>query len=101
MKNPFDPNGSHSLSTLVPGLGSAIDDTFPHIAEKIIALWGSGLCMDFLDELMHYHPTDDRPSREGFTLEVIQELSTIYAYHVKKHPFVMCDNTRRRENPWK
>lgn len=99
MENPFDHHDS--LSSLVPDLGSEIDTNFPHISAKIILLWGSGECMDFLDELMHYHPTEERPSREGFTLEVIQELSTIYAYHVNKHPFVMCANTRRRENPWK
>lgn len=102
MTNPFDPNGYHSLSALVPDLGSEIDTTFPHIAEKIIALWGSSECMDYLEELLNYVPTSERPnSRQGFPFAVMTELSVIQNYHIIQYPETECSWKRRKDNPWK
>lgn len=90
----------------MPALGekavSEIDVNFPHIAEKILSLWGSGECMDYLEELLNYVPTPERPAlRQGFPFAVMTELSVIQNYHIAQFPELESIWKRRKDNPWK
>lgn len=89
----------------MPALGekavSEIDLNFPHIAEKILLLWGTTECMDYMEELLNYVPTPERPERQGFPFAVMTELSVIQNYHVTQFPGTECDWKRRKDNPWK
>ena len=79
-----------------------IDLNFPHIAEKILLLWGSSECMDYLEELLNYVPTSERPElRQGFPFAVMTELSVIQNHHIAQFPETECNWKRRRDNHWK
>lgn len=105
--NIFDnTHRAKTLQELVPALGekavSEIDLNFPHIAEKILVMWGSSECMDYLEELLNYVPTPERPkSRQGFPFTVMTELSVIHNYHISQFPETECTWKRRKDNPWK
>lgn len=102
MNNPFDPNHFTSLSELVPDLGQEIDKQYPHIAEKILAMWGSTECVDYLENLQNYVLDEQRPnSRQGFTAPVMAELTAIHNYHVTQFSELDSAWKRRRDNPWK
>ena len=63
-----------------------IEKQFPHISDHIEHLWSTLDCLNYLEELMHWHPTPERPERQGFPLRVIMELGTIYRAHILAFP---------------
>lgn len=107
--NIFDKGSAHGAKTLlelVPALGEKpvceIDLNFPHLAERILLLWGSSECVDYLEELLNYVPTSERPTlRQGFPFAVMTELSVIQNYHVAQFAELDSRRKRRKDNPWK
>lgn len=65
---------------------SLIDRDFPHIAKLLNMYWGSAECIKYIDELLNFVPTKERPSRNGFPFEVLLELNVIYEYHCREYP---------------
>ncbi len=53
---------------------STIEQRFPHIAKKLTALWRSEACTVYLSGLT----VADRPGRQGFPLEVMEDLMMLY-----------------------
>jgi hypothetical protein len=54
---------------------SAIEDSYPHLLERIIATWRQPESAKFLSRLI----VDDRGSRQGFPFEVMSELLVLSA----------------------
>jgi len=54
---------------------AAIEDSYPHLLERITATWGQPEALRFLRRLI----VDDRGSRQGFPFEVMSELLTLSA----------------------
>lgn len=95
------------LYDMLPELGekmgsadSIIDARFPHIAKNIIIMWGSSECMDYLDSLINYTPTSDRPDRQGFPFHAIIELNHIMSIHQEKFPTIKSRYSIRANDPW-
>ena len=80
---------------------SAIDAEFPHVSKKLLSLWGTGECMDYLEDLLNYEPSAERPQREGFPFGVMRELQVVQHYHIEQYPEVQCRHKTRKDNPWK
>ena len=92
------------LPELGESLGSAdsiIDEQFPHIAKKLIYLWGSKECMEELEDLINFIPSDDRPTRMGFPFYAIQELVTLQEIHHKQFPNLNTKFSNRSKDVWK
>lgn len=53
---------------------STIEQRFPHIAKKLTALWLTEACAEFLSGLT----VADRPGRQGFPLDVMEDLMMLY-----------------------
>ena len=53
---------------------STIEQRFPHIARKLTELWRSEACTAYLSGLT----VADRPGRQGFPLEVMENLMMLY-----------------------
>lgn len=53
---------------------STIEQRFPHIAKKLIALWRSEACTVYLSSLT----VADRPGRQGFPLGVMEDFMMLY-----------------------
>lgn len=49
---------------------STLEQEFPHITQKLTALWWSNVCTLFLRNLM----ICDRPNRQGFPHDVLEDL---------------------------
>ena len=90
------------LTQLVPEIGetSVIDENYPHIVEKLIFLWDSPECMQYLDELLGYTYTSERPERRGFSLAALNELHLTQQTHHRLFPYVKSDYSQRRSDPW-
>ena len=95
------------LYDLVPEIGektgmidSYIDVNYPHIAKKLLLLWGEPECLMELDNLLNYSYSPDRPNRQGFPLQVMTELFIILEKHHKEFPKVKADIIHRIEDPW-
>jgi len=52
---------------------SALEDSYPHLLERITATWGQPEALRFLRRLI----VDDRGSRQGFPFDVMSELLTL------------------------
>ena len=81
---------------------SCIDDDFPHISQTIIYLWGSVECMEYMDGLINYSVTTERPeSRQGFPFKAINEITVLMHMHDEKFPFIGSTfRTRKEHNIW-
>ena len=69
---------------------SPIEQRFPHIANKLTALWRSEACTAYLSGLT----VADRPGRQGFPLDVMEDLMMLYEINdmlVEKPGFVHAD----------
>jgi hypothetical protein len=62
---------------------SALEAKFPHIAEKIVLLWGYPELDKFFDKLS----IDERGDREGFPADVMSDLMFLSALHNIAYPF--------------
>lgn len=62
---------------------SAIEAKFPHIAEKIVLLWG----FPELDTMFDKLAFDERGDREGFPADVMSDLLFLAALHNVAYPF--------------
>lgn len=97
-----------SLFEMLPAIGeqmgsidSIIDERFPHISKKIIFLWGSTECLQYIEnDLLHHSPTPDRPIRQGFPLQVLLELDIIHKEHQRQFPHITSDLIIRKNDPW-
>ncbi|MBU1690200.1 MAG: hypothetical protein KJ958_15675 [Gammaproteobacteria bacterium] len=49
---------------------SSIEADFPHIAEKLVLVWGHPGCFSYLSELI----IDNRGNRKGFDLDIMGDL---------------------------
>lgn len=88
MAAPFLTKQSKTLFELVPEIGiergsgdSIIDEQFPHIKEKLLLLWGSRECMEYLQSLIEYSVSTDRSGRQGFPFHAVVELNIIRRVH--------------------
>ena len=63
---------------------SPIEQRFPHIANKLTALWRSEACTAYLSGLT----VADRPGRQGFPLDVMEDLMMLYEINdmLNNHP---------------
>ncbi|BAN35043.1 hypothetical protein SCD_n01214 [Sulfuricella denitrificans skB26] len=59
---PAQPKADPSLSS--------IEADFPHIAEKLVLVWGHPGCFSYLSELI----IDNRGNRKGFDLDIMGDL---------------------------
>lgn len=96
-----------TLYDMLPAIGeqtgyidSIIDVDFPHIAEKIWLFWGEPECMSYLDELLNYSHSKDRPSRQGFPFQAIVELNIVMEEHQRQFPNIRSNYKFRTEEPW-
>lgn len=96
-----------TIFEVVPEIGeelgcidSAIDHHFPHIAEKLLFLWGSSECAEYIISLLDGSYEVGRPSREGFPLWALKELLIIQKIHDERFPFIDSTRTRRKKDPW-
>lgn len=92
---------------LVPLIGdktgsieSIIDKQYPHVAKKIYLMWGSTECLDFLEGLINFTPTPDRPHRQGFPFEVMTEIHLIIEQHQNDFPFMYSKMRGRETDVW-
>ncbi len=53
---------------------STLEQKFPHIAQKLAMLWGSGACAPYISNLAFV----DRGVRQGFPEEVLEDLMMLY-----------------------
>lgn len=53
---------------------STIEQRFPHIVKKLTALWLTEACAEYLSGLT----VADRPGRQGFPLDVMEDLMMLY-----------------------
>ena len=53
---------------------STIEQKYPHVAKKLTSLWRSEACTVYLSALT----VADRPDRQGFPLEVMEDLMMLY-----------------------
>lgn len=60
-----------------PHYVSALEKHFPRIVDKITLMWGSKEFPEFLSSLM----IDNRGDRQGFPLEVIEEMMFLNEIH--------------------
>ena len=79
---------------------SLIDKDFPHIAEKIKYLWGTIELLEQLEPMLQWHPTEERPNRAGFPMEVVTEITVILNYHYKKFPFIRTERYNTLNDVW-
>lgn len=93
VQSDFGQNTANTVFELVPTIGqelgridSVLDDDFPHIAQKIISMWGSQELVDLLQEMVNWHPTPDRKQRKGFPFYAMRELAIIIIYHNQLFP---------------
>lgn len=105
--NPFD-SGAKTVFDLVPRLGeelkcsdTSIDLQFPHIKDKILFLWGSLECADYIDSLLNYAPDDYRTTRAGFPFQTVKELNILQQEHDRLFSYSKSIYRQRKDNPWK
>jgi len=98
---------SNKLFKLIPEIGeergsadSVIDHQFPHIAEKILWLWGEPECMEYLENLINWSPDESRKDRQGFPFAVIIELNIIRRVHHERYPHLNTTYSARKKDPW-
>lgn len=96
-----------TLSEMLPELGehfsyekSILDREYPHVAKTIVAIWGSSECMNYMEDLIGYTPTEERLSRQGFLFEAVKELNWLILHHQEKFPFLDSRFKRRSQDPW-
>lgn len=65
-----EPAGSLPVLPGTDHNASSIEANFPHIAEKLILVWGYAECFAYLSELI----IDNRGNRMGFDREVMNDL---------------------------
>lgn len=66
---------------------SAIEESFPKIAQKLTMIWGHPECEAFLNNLM----IDSRGNRQGFNLDVMSELMLLTAITGNRDPDMWTD----------
>ena len=52
-----------------------IEQQFPHVALKLVAIWPSEACAQYIKDLA----VVDREERQGFPVEVLEDLMLLYA----------------------
>lgn len=83
------------------GLTQSVFDTdFPHVSEKIVTMWGSIECLEYIESLKEWVPTSDRPTRQGFPLHAIIELEYIYEHHIQQFPYMKTRSMLASDCPW-
>lgn len=104
MDNTLDTD---KLFELIPDIGeqmgsidSVLDEQFPHISKIILYLWGSEECLAYIEELLNFIPTPERPFRKGFPFQALKELLIVMEYHNSKFPYMRSATKARKENFW-
>lgn len=97
-----------NLFEMLPTLGehtgyidSIIDVDYPHISKKIILMWGSNECVDYIESLINYSHSHDRPMRQGFPLQALLELQFVLDEHVRQFPYMKSELMKSMEDPWR
>jgi len=73
----------HKLKCSADHYPQAIAEKFPHVLERVIRLWHSSECADYLNDLMKPNGSGGRFDREGFPEKAWQELFVLLQYHKK------------------
>lgn len=60
-----------------------IGENYPHVSDKLHALWGSKECEVYLRGLVF----DDRGSRSGFPIIVFRAILRLYDYHTNVYDY--------------
>ncbi|MBC7779030.1 MAG: hypothetical protein H7125_02895 [Proteobacteria bacterium] len=71
---PYDPTVDTPVAKPVPidpDPRHALERQFPHVLARIIGLWGSPMCCEYLQSLM---VMDRGEVRQGFPIELIEDL---------------------------
>lgn len=66
----IDTSRSMTISPEADPSLSSIEADFPHIAEKLVLVWGYPGCFSYLTELI----IDNRGNRKGFNLDIMGDL---------------------------
>lgn len=61
---------------------SVLDESFPHVVEKMIFYWGEPEFYDYTSELL----CSDRPFRTGFPFSAVLEINAVIEEHKKRFP---------------
>ncbi len=81
-REPLDPAGAELLSRLPPELLTQTANRYPHVLNRLGALWWTP---EEFDKALESMILDERQTRAGFPLGVIGELTNLrehYATHV-------------------
>jgi hypothetical protein len=74
MKNYYNKKKPEPVD---PNYVSSLEKRFPRIVDKITMMWGAKEFPEFLSSLM----IDDRGDRQGFPLDVIEEMMFLHEIH--------------------
>lgn len=77
-----------TILDLVPEIGetSVLEERSPHIVKNLLDFWGTSFFMEYVDLIINYMPTKDRPARQGFPFDSLMELQKIVDKHNDKFP---------------
>lgn len=75
-------------------------ERYPHVADKLDQLWGTGDCMDELCQLIEFEPTPERPYRSGFSWDAAMELQKLARLHMEDFPELQSEMSRRITDVW-
>lgn len=73
-----------SISAVRDALGTStplLDSKHPHIAKNLALFWGKPEFYEHIHKLLMYSATPDRPTREGFSDDIVKELMSISKLH--------------------
>jgi len=73
---------------------SALDSEYPHVSTKVVALWGSLECLEFLEKLICDVYDMQRGERQGFSLSAHREIRKLLEMHMELWPFLDTPYTR-------
>jgi hypothetical protein len=73
----------HKLKCSPSHYPQVIAEKFPHVLERVIRLWHSSECVDYLNDLMKPNGSGGRFDREGFPEKVWEELFVLLQHHKK------------------
>lgn len=60
-----------------------IAEKFPHVLDRVVKLWHTSECVDYLNDLMKPNGSGGRFDREGFPEKVWQELYVLLQHRIK------------------
>ena len=76
---------------------SSVEQKFPRIAQKLTLVWRSEACALFIKDLV---VNSDRDSRQGFPVEIIEDLMMLYEINETLMPKTGLASAPPAKSPW-